>query len=367
MINKIKLENFKCFKYLEIELGALNLFTGLNGMGKSSIIQSLLLLHQSNKQGYLPYKVCLNGDYVQLGAGWDILYEYAEKDIDLGHEIIRIEIIDSGKTTSHRLKYDKDSDCLDVIQLHGADIITFYAVEGRFEYLNAERTSPQTVYPKSSFHVDAIQQLGNNGQYTVHYLLRHQDDPVVWDSCNGNEKTLKGAVQYWLNEISPNVKIDIQDIANTDLSKIGYYFSDKEKSNTFRPTNIGFGVSYALPVITALLKAKPGSTLIIENPEAHLHPRGQRKIGELISKCAASGVQVFIETHSDHILNGIRIMVKNAQIKNDDVYVFFFEKKFDPAGVQHIVKKPKIDSKGKFDFWPDNFFDEWEKALDEII
>jgi len=50
MINKIKLENFKCFKYLEIELGALNLFTGLNGMGKSSIIQSLLLLYQSNKQ-----------------------------------------------------------------------------------------------------------------------------------------------------------------------------------------------------------------------------------------------------------------------------------------------------------------------------
>jgi predicted ATPase len=366
MINKIRLQNFKCFKDLEIELGSLNLFAGLNGMGKSTVIQALLLLRQSCKQGYLPEQICLNGDYVQLGTGRDVLYEYAEKEPVIGHEVIGIEITENGVKSSISIKYSKDADVLKNIN---PPVLDIGSIAGNFDYLNAERTSPQTIYPKSSYHVGTMHQLGNNGQYTVHYLSENQDKPVPWDSCNGKEKTLRGAVQYWLNEISPNINIEIQNIDNTDLSKIGYYFFDKAKvrRNTFRPTNIGFGVSYVLPVIVALLKATAGSILILENPEAHLHPKGQRKIGELISKCAASGAQVFVETHSDHILNGIRIAAKESYIKNNDICICFFQKNSAFSEVEHVVATPKINSQGKLDFWPDDFFDEWEKALDEII
>lgn len=365
MIKKLLLENFKCFKHLEIELKRLNFLTGLNGMGKSTIIQALLLLRQSYKQGFMPQKVCLNGDYAQLGTGWDVLYEYAEKDPDAEQEIIKIEIVEEEKRLLCRLNYKKDADILDVLPPYSND---FLNISGPFEYLNAERTSPQTIYPKSSFHTDIVRQLGNNGQYTVHYLSKYQDELIPWNSCEGKEKHLKGAVQYWLNEISPNVKLDIQDIDNTDLSKIGYYFLEgRMPSNTYRPTNIGFGVSYVLPVIVALIKAESGSILIIENPEAHLHPRGQRKIGELIAKCAESGAQVFVETHSDHVLNGIRIAAKKSQINCNEISIFFFEKESSKDGTEHTVQSPKIDSEGKLDFWPDDFFDEWEKALDEII
>jgi predicted ATPase len=369
MVDKIKLENFKCFQYIELNLKGLNLFTGLNGTGKSTIIHAQLLLRQSHIQGYLPENVCLNGDYVQLGTGQDVLYELAERDTDFKQDVIGIDLLEENEASSTKLKYDKDADILEVIPINGGYSATPFAITGDFEYLNAKRISPQTIYPKSSFHVDKMQQLGNNGQYTVHYLSNYAGDHTPWDSCDDKNKTLGEALWHWLNEISPNVRVDIQDIDKTDLSKIGYYYFDEriEKSNIFRPTNVGFGVSYVLPVIVALLKAKVGSTLIIENPEAHLHPKGQRKMGELISRCAASGVQVFIETHSDHILNGIRIATKNSLISSDNIGIFFFEKIFGAKRWEHIVKRIKINSQGKLDYWPNNFFDEWEKALDEII
>lgn len=364
MVSKIRLENFKCFRNLEIPLRSLNLFTGLNCVGKSSIIQALLLIRQSYQQGYSREKICLNGDYISLGTGWDILYEYAEKNNEFDTETVTISVQEDSNQFTFVMNYSKDADVLDVIN---APVGEMNFLTCPFEYLSAERASPQTIYPKSSFHIDTIKQLGNHGQYAIHYLTKYQDASISWDSCDGKEKYLKGALQYWLHQISPKVKIDVQNIDNTDLSKIGYYFSDKEKSNTFRPTNIGFGVSYVLPVIVALLKASSESIIIIENPEAHLHPKGQRMLGELIAKCAATGAQIFVETHSDHVLNGIRIAVKKEFIQNTDVNLFFFCRESDRDTVESIVEQPKIEKNGKLSYWPDNFFDEWEKALDEII
>lgn len=358
MLNKIKLENFKCFEKMEINLRHLNVFSGINGMGKSTTIQALLLLKQSQQQGYLQQRrVCLNGEYVTLGTGKDILYEHAVK------ESIYVELLEDNNKNEYRICYKSDSEVLEVKDPYSDDCI----LSNHFDYLCAERTSPQVIYPKSSYNVEIKEQLGNMGQYSVHYLLINQDKPIEWDSCDGRENFLKGAVQYWLNEISPNIKIEVINIENTDSTKIGYYYTDNQKSNVFRPTNIGFGVSYVLPVILALIKARKGSVLIIENPEAHLHPKGQRKIGELIARCAANGVQIFIETHSDHVLNGIRLAVKNRIINNDNVGFYFFSKKKVMNRSIHYVESPQINSQGKLDYWPDGFFDEWEKALDEIL
>lgn len=156
-------------------------------------------------------------------------------------------------------------------------------------------------------------------------------------------------------------------IANTDLSKIGYYYAGSGQADVYRPTNIGFGVTYVLPVILALLKAETGSIVVLENPECHLHPKGQRMIGELIARCVSSGVQIFLETHSDHVLNGIRIAAKKELINHEDVALFFISRPIDSCDKQSIIQQPKILKNGKLDFWPDDFFDEWEKALDDIL
>ncbi|MGH3693299.1 MAG: AAA family ATPase [Pseudonocardiaceae bacterium] len=96
--------------------------------------------------------------------------------------------------------------------------------------------------------------------------------------------------------------------------------------------NIGFGFSYALPVIIAGLLAPGGGLLLVENPEAHLHPAGQSRLGRFLARIAGSGVQVVLETHSDHILNGVRLAVADERTINaHDVIVHFFGKVGDGA------------------------------------
>lgn len=356
MIEKIEIKNFKCFDKLELVLHNLNVFSGLNGMGKSTVIQSMLLLKQSQQQNYLPDSVCLNGEYVNLGMAQDILYEYSDD------ESIRIQLLEENRAFRAEIKYKQDLDILETECKGKYQEISLF--KEHFEYLNAERRAPQVIYPKSSSHVDSKAQLGINGEYTVHYLSKYQDD---YTKLYGDKISFKEAVLFWLNEISPDVKFDVSKIENTDLAKLGFYYLDKTKSRTFRPTNVGFGISYVLPIIVALLKACTGSTLIMENPEAHLHPRGQRKMGELISLCASNGVQIFLETHSDHILNGIRIAVKQNVLKGRQVGLFYFSKNQKYDKTVHCVECPQIFNNGRLDYWPDGFFDEWEKALDEII
>jgi len=352
MIDKMYLRNFKCFKELDISMGKLNVLTGLNGMGKSTVIQSLLLLKQSQEQNSLKNKIIINGKYTSLGKCKDILYENADAE-----EIV-FRCTDNQLSQTIITNYEADADLMDIKTIEGTYLPWLNA---EFEYINAERTVPQSVYEQSSLYVDAYKQIGTLGQYTIHYLSIHQDDMI--DLPDGKRLSFRDVLQFWLNDISPNIKLKINDIDNTNLSQLNYYYLDTEKSNYYRPINVGFGITYVLPIIVALLKATPNSTLIIENPEAHLHPRGQRRMGELIAEVANRGVQIFLETHSDHILNGIRIAVKNKTIKHNDVNVLFFTLK----GEEHVFYSPKVLENGRIDHWPDGFFDEWDKALDEII
>ena len=118
-------------------------------------------------------------------------------------------------------------------------------------------------------------------------------------------------------------------------------------------------------MVTALLTAKEDDLILIENPEAHLHPAGQSKLGELIALVAESGVQLFIETHSDHLMNGIRVAVAKKQLDNHNVSLFNFTGNTNDHSAK--IEQPYIDERGRLSHWPDGFFDEWENQLDELL
>ena len=103
--------------------------------------------------------------------------------------------------------------------------------------------------------------------------------------------------------------------------------------------------------------------LIIENPEAHLHPRGQTQVGRLLALAACAGTQVIIETHSDHLLNGIRLAIYDGLLAPDDVMLHFFAR----SGSVSDVKTPKLDRNGRLNYWPNGFFDEWDKNLELLL
>lgn len=149
------------------------------------------------------------------------------------------------------------------------------------------------------------------GEWAQFYLSRYGDasapNPLVVHP-GARSPQLKHQVEAWIGEISPGIQIHYERAETLDAVQMSYSFvAVRDTSARYRPTNVGFGVSYTLPVITALLCAKPGDLLLLESPEAHLHPRGQAKLGELLSRAAASGVQIIVESHSDHVMNGIRV------------------------------------------------------------
>lgn len=367
MIQHIALDNFKCFAHQELALRRLNVFSGVNGMGKSTMIQAVLLLAQAYIQDFLPHQVNLNGEFVHFGSGRDIFYEAAEQDQ------ISICLNINGKMCPFVMLYDEFADLLRLDEReYDSEALKIFR---HMDYLSAERIAPQDLYGKSSYEVEHRSRIGNKGEYALHYLSSHMQDPVdkkffsyFETSDDGHNFILGEAVQYWLQVVSPGIRFDIQTPMNLQALQLQYYYQGTAvqgsiKSNMYRPTNVGFGITYVLPVLVALLKAKKDDILLLENPEAHLHPHGQRMMGELIALCAKGGTQIFMETHSDHVLNGIRIAVKKKRINAEDVSMCFFYRQ----DKQHCVKTLEMDGDGRLEEWPDGFFDEWDKALDEIL
>lgn len=162
-----------------------------------------------------------------------------------------------------------------------------------------------------------------------------------------------------MSELIRPIEIDARWIPETLVTSIRFKEPGMQ-AEWMRPSNMGFGLSYALPVVVAGLLAQAGGVLVVENPEAHLHPAAQSRMGAFLARIAGDGVQVFVETHSDHILNGIRKAVAvDRLIAPDQVAVQFFD---DRGGDSHIVQL-RINDLGQFASWPKGFFDQTPNDL----
>jgi predicted ATPase len=213
-------------------------------------------------------------------------------------------------------------------------------------------------------------EFGNDGEYALQYLNVHGNDNInnKYVMLEGKKSdSLRNQVILWLDRISPGVSPQVQVAITSRTSELYYDFVEgKEKTNSYKSVNVGFGITYVLPIVIALLAAEKGDIVIIENPEAHIHPLGQRMLGELIALAGAGGVQIFVETHSDHIINGLRIMVKEKKVSKDDIGLAYFYKD-DQDNYKHKYVTVGIEDNGQLDNWPDGFLDEWDKALYDLI
>ncbi|MFC1515791.1 DUF3696 domain-containing protein [Thermodesulfobacteriota bacterium] len=367
MIRFIRMENFKCFEKQKIELGSLTLLSGLNGMGKSTVLQALLLLRQSHQQGLLQKTgLSLNGDLVRIGTAQDALFEDAKE------EKIRFELdLENGCNGGWRFNYNKEADVLDIDQSPSSDNIYQSSLfKDGFHYLQAERLGPRRFFEMSVFQVQQHGQIGTRGEFAAHLLASYGAKNISNESLAhpmAESLKLRDQVEAWLEEISPGTRIHLGLHKGMDLVNLEYSFiTGKHVSNNFRSTNVGFGLTYTLPVIVALLASSNGALIMIENPEAHLHPEGQVRIGELMVFAASCGIQVVVESHSDHILNGIRLAVYNRNITPDKIKLHYFERKEINQG-KTSVDTPTIDQNGRIDRWPDGFFDVWDKSLETLL
>ena len=371
MLTGIRLRNFKCFSALDLECSRLNLLTGINGTGKSSVIQMLLMLRQSiETRELLNGRMVLSGSRVELGTGVDVLYENAEADV------IELGLSTDQKTFLEwdaQFEYSRSADELEwrvddanepFVLINEAQFTPPFG--GNLVYVDAERVGPRKTYPVSDVLARQLD-FGSRGEFAWNYLNSHQDDllgsgdPRRVDSVS---RRFGDVVELWLQNICPGAHLQLEAVPEADAVIAGFSFDRPGDVPTrrFRATNVGFGLSYALPVIVAMMM--PSETLcLIENPEAHLHPLGQTKLAELAVRAAMAGVQVFVETHSDHFIDGIRIAVREGLLTPDDVAIHYFERQ----GNESVVRSPVIDSDGRLSEWPAGFFDQHEMNLVRLL
>jgi len=362
MISSLKISNFKCFKEQQLSFKALTLFAGANATGKSTTIQSLLMLRQAYLRGdFSTRRFGLNGDLVSIGQAKDAIH-------DRGGDIISFGLgYADGSAVNFEFAYEKGNAGRHSLPVVQASTPVGNLFGKQCEYLCAERLGPRLTYPITDYG-DEPTGVGVRGEYAFHCLERFGSKPIKIAGLGLGEKgeslALLHQTQLWMRVIAPGLQISTWGMNEADLVR-GAYRNRGATSEYLRPSNMGFGVSYLLPIVVAILTASPGSLVIIENPEAHLHPSAQSKIGALLARAAAQEVQVVIETHSDHLLNGVRLAVKRKDLTAEGVALHFFKR--DPASGETQLETPVMDRNGRLDPWPDGFFDQAEKDLLELV
>lgn len=376
MINKLELRNFKSARSLNLRIGPLTVLSGLNGSGKSTVLQSIGILKQTLDSDRLD-GLRLRGSLVHLGRAEDVHFDGAKTN-DLE---IAISLNDSKVEFSAVAESEADTLPLK----HKGDIVKLKEhLNNWFQFIQADRLTPAVYYDQASTPDRLIENLGSRGEFTIDFLQRNSDRRVsknrmVDSALDGVAEellariaptpTLADQTAAWMQLLSPGVRFQMAPVPLTELTTLRYQYagsSTEAPTKLRRPSNVGFGLTYCLPIIVSCLAAKPGALLLLENPEAHLHPQGQAALGTLLARCAADGVQIIVETHSDHILNGIRVAVKREdRVLPEHVCLHFFSRDVD-SGETNTVS-PKILPDGQLDSWPSGFFDQWDRSLDRLL
>lgn len=378
MITEIKLQNFKCFQQSPtFEFSKVNLLTGINGRGKSSLLQSILILSQSAWRNPDLKRLIINDELLSLGNFDDI----KNSETPRGENIHFNFKFDSPFISEARIQFSENgddpllADCakIDIVsqenniviepkrKISNEIVFTLSEILRKSHYVSADRLGPVKYVDKTNLP-DFIH-VGPRGEHTVNILANSVNLNNVHDNLYlGNDA--KSVIQQtieWLAYILEGAKIDIKGLEK-ESSVVYMLLNNRNTSYSYKPNNVGFGYSYILPLIVTGLIAKPGEIIVVENPEAHLHPRAQSKISEFFTRVSSCGIQVFIESHSEHILNGLRVSALNPEIdiKYDELTIHYFNESFS-------AERLKMDDKGKIPNWPNGFFDQQEIDLASIF
>ncbi|MDQ6961740.1 MAG: AAA family ATPase [Mariprofundaceae bacterium] len=191
-----------------------------------------------------------------------------------------------------------------------------------FCYLKTDRVSPANDFPFSEEKVNK-NLIGSKGEYKAHFLAEknhHILDVKALKHPKSITYQLLENASHWLGEISSGVTVSSKTYPELQRVSLSYQYEyGGDITFPLSPLHVGFGLTYVLPVIVAILKSKAGDFIVIENPESHLHPKGQARMAELCAIAAHNGVQIIVETHSDHFLN-------NKVIAPDESQIYYFKK-----------------------------------------
>lgn len=353
MLNHIDIKSFKSFNQQKIDLSRLTLLAGFNNSGKSTAMQAVRIgLGQK-----------IDGSFMGGMGGYE---ELKSRYSPIGDDV-RIEIIGEDNRRSLFI-WGRDAP-YSLEKSNGCPVV---------EFISADRFGPRVELPLMSEYRSDVT-VGERGEHSAHYAHLFENcivrEPLLHP--NSQSRILKHQLIAWMGEISPGVRLEFDIQRKFDSSRL--------EVNGSRAVNSGYGISYVLPIIlTALVMtadykiqdldkkaakyleniAAQSAILLVENPEAHLHPRGQTLLGKLLALACTQGIQIVVESHSDHFLDGLRIAMKNCNELNEkDLKIYFFSKDEESASVVNPIELKK---NGTLSEWPIGFFDQMAKNLREL-
>ena len=380
MISRIDLRHFKCFEALKLPVRPLTLLSGGNASGKSSVMQALVLLHQTMREHEWSSRLMLNGATLRLGTAADVIdqvhgrrgcgialfdgnadrfeWEFEGDRDEMSMAVQRTR----GETATHGSWNMDESQALRHLLPLDASGHSLTDRLCRLTYLTAERLGPREYYPYDDPQLTPV--VGPRGEYAVSVLHSGRDGQVIPGLVDsGVPPTRFRQVEARMARFFPGCVLAVEQVPRANAVTLGIRVSSD--TDFHRPVHTGFGLTQVLPIVVAALSASEEDVLLIENPEVHLHPAGQAAMGGFLGEVAAAGVQVMLETHSDHVLNGIRRAVKGDDaLTSDNVALHFFRPRGEERGDGGPqVQSPAIDASGNIDSWPDGFFDQFDADM----
>ncbi len=349
MITKIDIEGFKNIKSQEFDIKPLTILTGLNSTGKSTLIQAILLFSSLSANSINKSSLILS-DYIKLFGNFNNLRNKYQKS-----EEIKITL--SFENKDYQLKITSESR-----EIEKNAILPF---EEKLFYISANRIGLEDIA-----NFDDEIKFGVDGKYVFSYFDINKDKPIydllIKDTIS---KTLDTQLSFWLKHILDiDLRLKTEKVTFSNI-KVSYNVGKgKEELIDLSPFNLGTGNSYLAKILIIGLSCKKGDIFIVENPEIHLHPKAQAKIANFFSFLATNGVEVIVETHSEHFINKIRHNIYKNHISDDEVVIYY------KNDIQNDFEKILIDRNGHFineksDFieFPSGFFDSTLKELLEIM
>jgi len=352
MLEALHIHGFKCFDTVEISLRRMNIFLGTNSSGKSSAIQAFLLLcNNAVKNSSSP----LNGMWLRLGTfdecrNHRLTARTFRVGAVCGKEIFKAEFC----------SVDDDSNDVAVTFIDDSSTIqNLLSLDKRHVYyLPANRIGPEDSYLKN---FDQVNFLGNRAEFIVDFLYKNRKLEVapalIADTAS---VTLEYQVNYWLERLF-GIKNTIRDIGLSNSLSVEFSLGN---GKPVRPYHIGSGVSFATGVLVSCLSAKLDDIVVIENPEIHLHPKAQSNLTEFLCFAANAGIQVILETHSDHVFNGIRKAIVKKEFVNTDVAVHFFHLDENALSKNTVIG---LNEHGRVMTHCKGLFDQFDDDLDQIL
>ena len=403
MIKKIGIRGFKALQHMDRkDVGKLTLLTGINGRGKSTFLQSLLLISQSLRSANSSLmNLCPIGDWVSLGVFKELInndndnkvvvFEFEtttrqEEDVVLTYAVNSqkesigelISCVVNGEESLFE-ETESDINSEQCCAVNGDDSL-HYETELNYEQheLNKEEK------PLSSLTYHDLTELNRlqNMYYVASDRYAAKGEELLNEALRPNYIGSQG--EYVLNVLSHCSMVQLNQLKDamsqildgayiefkTDSinNRISLFIDSTDNGKNFRPVNVGYGYSYAISLLLSVILANDNDVLIIENPEAHLHPQAQARLMEyLVRVVNEKNVQCFIETHSDHIVNGLLVSLRENRIGLDDAQILFFDRKIKDDKSYIEVSNLELTKYGRVRKPPKGFCDQYGIDLRKLI